>query len=433
MNLYPKWWVASDHVPSISAHPELFTVLVRSPGGNLARMIKRSNWLSGNVFYLGLVSLLSDASHEMATAILPFFLTITLGYSPVVLGLIEGFSDGASSFVKPFAGYMSDKLGRRKPPINLGYVLTGLLIPAIGFVSNSVQIAALRVGAWIGRGARGGPRDALLADSVTSEFHGRAFGFHRAMDTVGATIGPAFALLLVTSLGYREIFFLTALPGVAAVFIVIFLVKDIQQKRSDDSIKTRGFVLTIRSLPKTFKLFVTGVGLFGIANFANTLFALRAEQVLAPEMGAAKASLLAIALYTLLNFVYAITCFPIGALGDKIGKRLVLVAGYLLSAVTCFATAYLSSDLVYVILIFVGAGIFTAITETIEGAFAADLLPPNVRGTGYGVLQTINGIGDFVSSAVVGVLWVTVSPLVAFQYAAVLSALGALVLFRVTK
>jgi MFS family permease len=186
-------------------------------------------------------------------------------------------------------------------------------------------------------------------------------------------------------------------------------------------------------LPRTFKLFIAGVGMFGIANFANTLFALRAEQVLAPGMGATKAALLAIALYTLLNLVYAITCFPIGALGDKIGKRMVLVAGYFLSAVTCLATAYLSSDLAYISLIFVAAGIFSAVTETIEGAFAADLLPQDVRGTGYGVLQTVNGIGDFVSSAVVGVLWVAVSPLVAFQYAAVLSALGALVLFRVTK
>jgi len=396
-------------------------------------MTKKTSWLSGNVFYMGLVSLLGDASHEMATAILPFFLTIELGYSAAVLGLIEGFSDGASSFVKPFSGYMSDRMGRRKPPMNLGYGLTGLLVPVIGFASNWVQIAGLRVGAWIGRGARGGPRDALLADSVTSEFHGRAFGFHRAMDTIGATIGPALALVLVTILGYREIFFLTALPGIAAIFIVVFLVKDIKRKQSGDSPKGPGFILTIRSLPRTFKLFIAGVGMFGIANFANTLFALRAEQVLAPGMGATKAALLAIALYTLLNLVYAITCFPIGALGDKIGKRMVLVAGYFLSAVTCLATAYLSSDLAYISLIFVAAGIFSAVTETIEGAFAADLLPQDVRGTGYGVLQTVNGIGDFVSSAVVGVLWVAVSPLVAFQYAAVLSALGALVLFRVTK
>jgi MFS family permease len=396
-------------------------------------MIKKPAWLSGNVFFLGLVSLLSDASHEMATAILPFFLTLQLGYSAAVLGLIEGVSDGASSFVKPFSGYLSDRLGRRKPPIELGYALTGLLIPVIGFASNWLQVAALRVGGWIGRGTREGPRDALLADSVDSEFHGRAFGFHRAMDTTGATIGPAIALLFVTALGYREILYLTALPGIAAFVIVLFFIKEVRQKRGDGSPKHAGFVKAVQTLPKAFKLFLTGVGFFGVANFANSLFALRAEQVLAPEVGTMQATLMAVALYTLLNLVYATASFPIGALGDRIGKRSVLVAGYFLSAFTCLGTAYLTTNLFYLALIFAAAGIFTATTETIEGAFAADLLPPEVRGTGYGVLHTVNGIGDFVSSAIVGLLWVVLSPFVAFLYSAILSAVGALVLFRVTR
>jgi MFS family permease len=396
-------------------------------------MVRRARWLSGNVFYLGLVSLLSDSSHEMATAILPFFLTLQLGYSAEVLGLIEGLSDGASSFVKPFSGYISDKLGRRKPPINLGYALTGLLIPAMGFASNAVQVGALRVGGWIGRGTREGPRDALLADSVEQEFHGRAFGFHRAMDTIGATIGPATALLLVTTLGYREIFYLTALPGIAAIMVVLVFVRELKQKQASDRTEQAGFVRTIRTLPRVFKLFLAGVGTFGIANFANSLFSLRAEQVLAPEMGATQATLVAVALYTLLNLVYAIACFPIGTLSDRIGKRPVLVVGYFLSAVTCLGTAYFTTDLLYMALIFVAAGIFTATTETVEGAFAADLLPSEVRGTGYGALRTINGIGDFASSAIVGVLWVTFSPAIAFEYSAILSALGALILFRVTR
>jgi MFS family permease len=396
-------------------------------------MIKKPAWLSGNVFFLGLVSLLSDASHEMATAILPFFLTLQLGYSAAVLGLIEGVSDGASSFVKPFSGYLSDRLGRRKPPIELGYALTGLLIPVIGFASNWLQVAALRVGGWIGRGTREGPRDALLADSVDSEFHGRAFGFHRAMDTTGATIGPAIALLFVTALGYREILYLTALPGIAAFVIVLFFIKEVRQKRGDGSPKHAGFVKAVQTLPKAFKLFLTGVGFFGVANFANSLFALRAEQVLAPEVGTMQATLMAVALYTLLNLVYATACFPVGVLGDRIGKRSVLVTGYFLSAFTCLGTAYLTTNLFYLALIFAAAGIFTATTETIEGAFAADLLPPEVRGTGYGVLHTVNGVGDFVSSAIVGLLWVVLSPFVAFLYSAILSAVGALVLFRVTR
>jgi MFS family permease len=253
------------------------------------------------------------------------------------------------------------------------------------------------------------------------------------MDTTGATIGPAIALLFVTALGYREILYLTALPGIAAFVIVLFFIKEVRQKRGDGSPKHAGFVKAVQTLPKAFKLFLTGVGFFGVANFANSLFALRAEQVLAPEVGTMQATLMAVALYTLLNLVYATASFPIGALGDRIGKRSVLVAGYFLSAFTCLGTAYLTTNLFYLALIFAAAGIFTATTETIEGAFAADLLPPEVRGTGYGVLHTVNGIGDFVSSAIVGLLWVVLSPFVAFLYSAILSAVGALVLFRVTR
>jgi len=394
-------------------------------------MNKKSSWLSGNVFFMGLVSLLGDASHEMATAILPFFLTLDLKYSVAALGLIEGLSDGASSFVKPFSGYLSDRIERRKPPMNFGYALTGLLIPAIGLASNWLQIAALRAGAWIGRGARGGPRDALLADSVPSQAHGRAFGFHRAMDTIGAAVGPAFALVLVSALGYREIFFLSALPGVAALVIVLLFVKELKGKRGGNRPASFGFVRTLLALPRRFVSLLVAIGIFGLANFANTLFTLRAEEVLAPRLGTASATLLAIALYTLLNIAYAVACFPIGALGDKFGKRRVLVAGYFLSSVICLATAYLTADLPYLALIFVGAGIFTATTETIEGALAADLLPSEIRGTGFGVLQMINGIGDLASSTIVGLLWVAHSPTLAFQYSAVLSAVGALALLRV--
>lgn len=396
-------------------------------------MEKKPSWLSSNIFFLGLVSLLSDASHEMATAILPFFLTIALGYSPAVLGLIEGFSDGASSFVKVFSGYISDRLRRRKPPINLGYGLTGILVPMIGFASNWTQVATLRVGAWVGRGAREGPRDALLADSVRSEFHGRAFGFHRAMDTIGATIGPALALVLVSALGYREILYLTALPGIMAVAIVVIFVKEVKTEHINDPPEHVGLVRATLRLPKSFRLFLVGVGVFGVANFANTLFALRAEQVLAPTIGPGRATMLAIALYTLLNLVYALACFPIGALGDKVGKRGILVASYFLSAATCLGTAYLTTDLIYLAVIFMAAGIFTATTETIEGALAADLLPSELRGTGFGVLRTVNGIGDLASSTIVGLLWVTQSPTIAFEYSAILSAIGALVLFSVTR
>jgi MFS family permease len=403
-------------------------------------------WLTGNVFYMGLTSLLSDLSHETATALLPFFITLELGAGPRVLGLIEGLSDGASSLTKSFSGYFSDKTAERKPLINLGYALTGLLVPLISFTREWTQVLDLRMGAWAGRGARGPPRDALLADSAPAEARGRAFGFNRAMDTIGATLGPALALFLMPFLSYREIFIITAIPGFGAFLVVFLLIREHRLKKPSVSVEagtaeTEGkvkeygpsYVASIKAIPRSFKLFLIGVGIFGLGNFANSLFALRAEQVLAPKLGTLQASAMAVGLYALLNLVYAASSLPVGALSDRVGRRGVLALGYFISAIACLATAFLTADLWLLIPTFLMAGLFTAITDTVEGAAAADLLPREIRGTGYGLLQTVNGVGDFVSSAAVGALWTLASPTAAFGYAALLSGAGGSLLLYLTR
>jgi MFS family permease len=399
-------------------------------------------WLNRNVAAMGFTSLFSDASHEMATAILPFFLA-SLGAGPAILGLIEGFSDGAASFVKSFSGYLSDKIGRRKPLMSLGYALTGIFIPLIALATSWYQVFALRISAWAGRGARGPPRDALLADSVSSENTGKAFGFNRALDTLGASIGPALALFFITFLNYRQIFALSAISGLAALFTVIFFVHEFQRKPSSSApivsthgdivVKDRGFIASVKTLPRAFKLFLVGVGVFGLGNFANSMFTLRAQQVLAPRVGALEADAFAVGLYTLLNVTYAASCFPVGALSDKVGRRRILGFGYFVAAITCLGTAFLTSDFLFLVPIFLAAGFFTAIADTVEGTAAADLLPKESRGTGFGVLQTVNGIGDFASSAVVGAIWVVISPLIAFTYAAVFTAAGGVILLYLTR
>jgi MFS family permease len=405
-------------------------------------IIKTERWLNRNVAAMGFTSLFSDASHEMATAILPFFLA-SLGAGPEILGLIEGFSDGASSFVKSFSGYLSDKIGRRKPMASIGYAVTGIFIPLIALATSWYQVFALRVSAWIGRGTRGPPRDALLADSVSPKDTGKAFGFHRTMDTLGAVIGPALALFFLTFLNYRQIFAISAIPGLAALLVILFFVREVRKKPSpetpfvsthgDAAVKNKGFVTSIKTLPRSFNIFLVGVGVFGLGNFANSLFTLRAQQVLAPRVGGLEASAIAVGLYTLLNVAYAASSFPIGALSDKIGRRRILGAGYFISAITCLGTAFLTADFLVLVPIFLLAGLFTAITDTVEGTAAVDLLPSESRGTGFGVLQTINSIGDFASSAVVGTLWALISPFIAFTYAAILSAAGGIILLYLTR
>ena len=181
-------------------------------------------WLNRNVLGIGLTSFFSDMSHEMATAILPFFIILVLGGNAALVGLIEGSADGLASAFKSFTGYSSDKSGKRLPIMYLGYIATGVFIPAIGFATNIVEVFALRVAAWIGRGSRGPPRDALMTDSVTPSTTGRAFGFERALDSFGAVIGPAIVLLLIPVMSFSHIFFVSSIPATACLASVFLLV-----------------------------------------------------------------------------------------------------------------------------------------------------------------------------------------------------------------
>ncbi len=399
----------------------------------------RDKWLTGNVFYVGLTSLFSDASHEMATAILPLFLVITLAAGPLALGIVEGVSDISSSFAKPFAGYRSDKTGKRKPMMNFGYILTGILIPLLAGATDWLQVLVLKAGAWIGRGVRGAPRDALLADSVGPADHGKAFGFHRSMDTLGAIIGPAAALLLLPFISLRGILLLTAVGGVASIVVVVLKVKEATHSPSRkepgaDPGENLGFRAALARLPGKYRLFLVGVGIFGVSNFANTLFSLRAYQLLEPSQGSAVASAVAVGLYTLLNVAYAIFSYPIGHLGDRYEKRKLLALGYLAFAVGTLGFAVEGVAVFYILAILFGLiGFHVAVVDTIEAAYAAELLPVGLRGTGYGVLQTVNGVGDLMSSAIVGVLWTIFSPTIAFTYAGILSIIATVVLLRLTS
>ena len=266
------------------------------------------SWFNRNVIGMGLSSLFSDMSHEMATAILPFFIMFAVGGNAAIVGLVEGASDGSSSLIKSYSGYFSDRLGKRTPIMYLGYALTGILIPGIGFATSWVQVLVLRVGAWMGRGARGPPRDALIVDSVPPGTAGKAFGFQSALDTIGATIGPAIALLLIPYMPFSQIFFVSFIPGIVCVIVVVTLVKDRiggetgGKNRSLDH-KARSLVSSIKVLPVRFKLFLASAGLFGIANFSNVIFTLRAEQVMQPSLGISKASQVAVSLFLVLNVV----------------------------------------------------------------------------------------------------------------------------------
>jgi MFS family permease len=388
-------------------------------------MKKNNAWLTKSIFGIGLTSLFSDMGHEMTTAILPMFLA-TIGGTAATLGLIEGVADASSSFVKLWMGYYSDRIGKRKPIATVGYVITALK-GLFAFTTNWYQVLFIRVFAWMGRGARGPVRDAMMADMLEPGYYGRAFGFHTAMDTFGAVIGPAIALALVGILSYRHIFLISFIPGFLSVAAFVFLVKEKKMKH-DGKVE---FWKNIRGLPLNFRLFTFSVGIFGLGNFAHTLLILRATQILTPQYGKTAAASAAIGLYTLHNILYAGAAYPAGILSERFGKRTLLGIGYFLFALMCLGFILEPPKLWAMLILFILAGVYIALVDSMERALAGDLLPGNLRGTGYGVLAMVNGVGDFVSSFVVGLLWARVSPAAGFIYAASLTLVGGIVLFMV--
>lgn len=393
--------------------------------------LKNRRWLNRNVAAMGFTSLFSDASHEMTTSALPSFLTELVGAvsAPQILGLITGLSDASSSFVKIFSGWLSDRLQRRKPLVVLGYVLTGLFVGIIGFARDWIETFVYRVLAWMGRGTREPPRDALLADSVDKRFYGHAFGFHRAMDTVGAILGPLLAFLLISWLGPRNVFFFSLIPGSIAVLIIVIGMKETVRKPEAQ----RGLFWHMKSLPGDFKVFLFIMFVFGIANFNRTLLLLRVQEVLTPLNGIIIAASVSILLYTIRNIAQALADYGIGSLSDKLGRKSLLASfGFFLFGITSLGFVY-ATDIYFFVFLFVLSGISAATYTALEKAYAADLLPSSIRGTGYGVLQTIDGIGDFISSFVVGTIWALISPELSFVYAALLSFVSTLLLLGMMK
>lgn len=382
-------------------------------------------WLTRNVFAIGMLSLFSDMGHELATAVLPLFLA-TFGGGALALGVIEGFSDAGSSILKLWMSIYSDRVGRRKPILAIGYFVTAM-IGLFGFVTAWWQLLVIRMAAWMGRGARGPVRDALLSESVPPEAHGRAFGFEGTMDTLGAIIGPAVALSLIGVMALRHIFFLAFIPGAITIAIVLFVLKDIPR------VPQPGLRIgaALRALPRGFWRYVAAVGVFGLGNFAHTLLVLHVVTALTPQYGTVSAQRIGIGLYIFHNVIYAAASYPAGALGDRLNKRRLLALGYALFGVMCVGFWVVGPSVPAFAVLFGVAGLYIAIVDSMERALAADLLPMDQRGSGYGALATVNSFGDLLSSVIVGLLWSRVSPGAGFAYGAAFTLIGAAVLLIV--
>ncbi|RMK68535.1 MFS transporter [Pseudomonas aeruginosa] len=404
--------------------------------------VAAQGWLNRTVAGAGLTSALGDFCYETTTVILPGFLAV-LGVPAAALGIIEGIADATASFTKMVSGYIADKLGHRKALVLVGYALTPIGQMLIALAAGWPLLLLGRLVSWFGKGLRGPLRDAIVIQAVSVQTRGRAFGFHRAVDTIGAVIGP---LLGVAVLGwaqalhwgdatgpFRFVLWLSVIPGALAVLAFLMLVKDPEHSPNPGL----RLLSTLRGLPTRFKRYLGAVGIFGLGDFSHSLLILGATQLLTSSLGIVHAAQVAGLLYVGRNVVQVLASYPIGAWADRIGSLPLLVGGYALGALTAvlmvlafwFGTASVS----LLAGIFAVAGLYVAVQEALESTVTADMVSHETLATSYGALGTVNGGAKFLSSATVGLLWTAISPLFGFGLAAALMTVGTLALLRIQQ
>jgi MFS family permease len=383
----------------------------------------RSRWLNSTVLGIGLASLFSDMGHEMATTTMPALLA-TLGASSAALGIIEGVADGLSSFAKLWSGLYSDRLRRRKPLAMVGYFVTAAGMASFALATQWWHVLLGRVFGWLGRGARTPVRNVLLAEATTPQTYGRAFGLERAMDSAGAVIGPALALGATAWLGLRWTFALTLIPALIAAALILFLVRE----KAHSPAASSGAWESVKSLPKEFRRYLVGIGIAGLGDYSNTLLILWATQAWTPRFGTGRAASLAMGFYIGYNVIHTASCYISGLLADHFPKNRVLGLGYAVAVIPSLALLWPGDSFAKFAVVFGFAGLYMGVWETLESTSAAALLPEVTRGVGFGVLATVNGLGDFVSSVAVGALWV-ISPVWAMSFVIATSLVGAAIIF----
>ena len=396
------------------------------------RLWQRYRRLPGNVFAISLVSLLNDASSEIVYPFLPLYLTL-LGASPFAIGLIEGGAEAVSGLLKLFAGYLSDRRGRRKGLVVFGYGLASLMRPLLAFASSWPHVLAIRVVDRVGKGVRSAPRDALIADAASPQERGLAFGFHRAMDHTGAVIGPllGFAILALiaerasapTLRDYRMVFLLASIPALLAVLVAVFAVSESRvERRTEMKTPPR---LHLHGFDSNFKRFLAVLILFTLSNSTDAFLLRRASDA---GVSAATIPLLWAALHVskVLSSLYG------GDLSDRVGRKRLIASGWLLYAAVYAGFAYVSS-VGWAWALFLVYGLHFGLVEGAEKALIADLVAADKRGTAYGLYNLAITIAVLPASLLMGALWKWYGAQVAFLTSAALGALAALLLALVVN
>jgi MFS family permease len=401
-------------------------------GSHVNGLWRRYRGLPQNVFAIGLVSLLNDASSEIIYPLLPIFLATSLGASASVIGTIEGLAESISSLLKLFAGYLSDRLAKRKFLVVAGYALASLARPLLAFAQTWTQVLAIRLTDRVGKGIRTAPRDAMIADTVTTEQRGIAFGFHRAMDHAGAVIGPLIGYLLVvlfvansrspTTSEYSKIFLVASIPALLAVLVAAFFMRESPVHKPHGAEVKK---LSLRGFDGNFKRFLLVLALFTLSNSSDSFLILRA-------MDAGVSVALIPLLWAAHHGMKVLSSLFGGDLSDRLGRKRLIVSGWILYAAV-YAGFGFATNLASLWILFLIYGIYFGLAEGAEKALVADLVRPEQRGTAYGLYNLAFGVTVFPASLLMGTIWDWKGPTVAFLVSAAMGATAALLLLVLVK
>ena len=369
-----------------------------------------------NVFVAGLVSFFMDVSSEMIYPLVPLFLANILGINKSIIGLIEGIAESTASLLKVFSGWFSDRLGNRKWLMAVGYGISTLSRPIIALATGWHHVMGSRFMDRFGKGVRTAPRDAIIAESAEKTHLGRAFGFHRSMDTMGAVVGPAIAFFLlgIFSNNYRIVFWLSMIPGAIAVLLIILFITEKKKVPLPHAERPK---LALKHFDWRFKFFLAIATLFAIGNSSDVFLILRAQQT-------GISTVMIPVVYLLFNLIYSLSAIPAGIAADRFGKKRVILLGFVLFAVLYYGFA-IARDTAVIWVLFGFYGLFMGLTEGIQKAFLATIIPQDFKATAFGVYNTAVGLAMFPASLIGGWLWDKVSPSATFYFGSITASLSA--------
>jgi MFS family permease len=395
-------------------------------------MMNKPAFLSGfarNIIIVGFVSLFTDLSSQMVFPVIPLFL-LGLGASAWVVGLVEGAAETTASLLKVFSGYWSDKIKRRKPFVFAGYGLSSITKPLFAIAQTWPFVLLFRVVERVGKGVRDAPRDAIVAESVDVSIRGKAYGFQRAMDGIGSFSGAILAVLFLTFFAtnnelttYRNLFLIAFFPGIIGV-LCILLLKEKRQPVDAQKKHSTPFRISMKKLPRNLQIFILVSTIFALGNFGYAFLILKAKNI-------GFSDTTALLLYILFYIVYTLFTIPAGMLSDKIGRKPVLITGYVFFAITSVCLLF-TSQLIMLVAVFILYGVFFGLIDGVQRAFVVDLAPKDLKGTALGTFHTATGLIALPAGFVAGLLWSVYSPQATFLFALGLT-LVALLLFIFVK